>query len=488
MAIIKNCEDIEGFRQRIYESFEHRPDAIMELLDALTSNQNARSVVELSLSAHFHRQYSSVFDAIDNYLFADNPDELTKARRVREAHLMAITAPHLPPPIMRHFWLFALDATSIARQYAATLADKTYVYQPNSIAGNKPVTIGHKYETIVYLPDKGPFDPPWVVPMNIRRIASHESETQVAAELAANLFADQALPWVSSNDLVVTVGDGKYGTVPYLSPLAQYPNSVNATRIRANRVLYRLPKPVDPTKRKRGRPRRYGERFSLKDQTTWGEPDEQEELSWTSSRGKSYRVVIQCWNDLIMRGKQDMPMHENPLRLFNISIFKQNGELLFKRPMWLIAIGDRRGELSLSEVWQAYKQRYDIEHFFRFGKQNLLMADFETNEVEHSENWMSLVQLAYTQLFMAREIAISLPRPWERYLPVKNISVVNPTQTQRDFSRIIDEIGTPAKAPKVRGKSTGRKKCSIWNKKTRKPVIRKGKKRKKSQKPQAKAA
>ncbi len=63
-----------------------------------------------------------------------------------------------------------------------------------------------------------------------------------------------------------------------------------------------------------------------------------------------------------MRGKKDMPMHENPFRLFNISVFKLNGELLFKRPMLLIAIGDRRDELSLIEVWKAYKQRYDIEH------------------------------------------------------------------------------------------------------------------------------
>ncbi len=229
----------------------------MELLDSLTSNQNAKSVVELSLSAHFHRQYSSVFDAIDNYLFADNPDELTLARRVREAHLMAITAPFLPPPTTRDFWLFVLDATPIARQYAPTLDEKTYVYQPNSIAGNKPVTIGHKYSAIAYLPDKELLDPPWAVPLNIRRITSQERETQVGAQLAASLFADQALPWVRTNDLVVTLGDGQYGTVPYLYPLAQYPNSVNIARIRANRVLYHLPEPASPSQRKRGRPRRY---------------------------------------------------------------------------------------------------------------------------------------------------------------------------------------------------------------------------------------
>ena len=43
-----------------------------------------------------------------------------------------------------------------------TLADRTYVYQPNSLAGNKPVTIGHQYATIACLPEKDPYDPAWV--------------------------------------------------------------------------------------------------------------------------------------------------------------------------------------------------------------------------------------------------------------------------------------------------------------------------------------
>ena len=67
MQIINYTKDLQNFRKGAYESFEHRPDALMELLDAVTSNPNARSVAELSLSPYFHRQYSSVFDAIDNY-------------------------------------------------------------------------------------------------------------------------------------------------------------------------------------------------------------------------------------------------------------------------------------------------------------------------------------------------------------------------------------------------------------------------------------
>ena len=61
MCIVYDCKDLESFRQKVYESFEHRRDPLMELWDALTSNHNAKSVVELSLSPHFHRQYGSEF-------------------------------------------------------------------------------------------------------------------------------------------------------------------------------------------------------------------------------------------------------------------------------------------------------------------------------------------------------------------------------------------------------------------------------------------
>ena len=49
MQAATDLEDLQSLRQKIHESFEHRPDALMEVLDALTSNPNARSVVELSL-------------------------------------------------------------------------------------------------------------------------------------------------------------------------------------------------------------------------------------------------------------------------------------------------------------------------------------------------------------------------------------------------------------------------------------------------------
>jgi hypothetical protein len=41
---------LKNFRDRIYQFFPSRRDAAMELVDALSSNKTATSVVELSLS------------------------------------------------------------------------------------------------------------------------------------------------------------------------------------------------------------------------------------------------------------------------------------------------------------------------------------------------------------------------------------------------------------------------------------------------------
>ena len=41
---------LNNFRDKMYNFFHHRKDATMELVDSLSSNKKAASVVELSLS------------------------------------------------------------------------------------------------------------------------------------------------------------------------------------------------------------------------------------------------------------------------------------------------------------------------------------------------------------------------------------------------------------------------------------------------------
>ena len=143
--------------------------------------------------------------------------------------------------------------------------------------------------------------------------------------------------------------------------------------------------------------------------------------------------------------------------------------------MWLIVIGQRRSEITLIEAYQSYRQRFDLEHTFRFQKQNLLLNTFETPEVKHEQHWVQLVMLAYVQLWAAHTLAIALPRPWESYLKTDASARICPSKVQQDWNRIISQLGTPAVAPKPRGKSSGRQLGQTQTLRPRLPVVKKGK-------------
>jgi len=230
----------------------------------------------------------------------------------------------------------------------------------------------------------------------------------------------------------------------------------------------------------------YGERFDLKDPETWDEPDAIQKTTFTTRRGKNYTLLIDAWADMLMSGTREYQMAKHPFTLVRIRLVNEKDELVFTRPLWLLVFGERREELSLIEVWEAYRQRYDVEHFFRFGKQRLLMSAYQTPEVVHEENWWQITTLAYCQLYLARSLAESLPYPWERYLPryaTENHIEASPSEVQRDWNRIIDQIGTPANVPKPRGKSPGRPKGEKPKPREKQPVIKKTqKKHKKSKK------
>ena len=129
-------------------------------------------------------------------------------------------------------------------------------------------------------------------------------------------------------------------------------------------------------------------------------------------------------------------------------------------------------------MYESYRQRYDIEHFFRFGKQKLLMASFQTPDVNHEEKWWKIVQLAYTQLYLSREICQLIPNPWERYLPKFKqpvdegmAAIVSPSLAQRYFPKILEQIGTPAKDVRKVKPGTGREEGDMQEKRTVNPII-----------------
>ncbi len=462
---------LQQFRQELYHLLPARRDALLDVLDALCSSPEARSVVELSLNPLFRRGYSSLTDAIDQFFQARDPAQEAAERRAWEQQVAQLIGRYLPAPQQRPFWLLGTDVVPIPRPWAPTLADRTCVYQPTPVRGNKPITIGHQYSVQACLPEKATAtDPPWVVPLQVRRVHSTEKARVVGAEQLVALLEDETQPFYGS--LCLHVADSAYSAVEFLGRVAALPNAVQVIRVAENRTFYR-PATAAQQPQRQGPRRWYGTPFKLKDPATWGPPDATAETTWTTKHGRRYRVQLQGWHNLLMRGKRGLPMHQHPFTLIRAVVVDEQGQPVFQRALWLIVLGARRHEVSLVTAWEAYGQRFDLEHYFRFGKQRLLMAAFQTPEVDHEENWLQLVQLATVLLWLARQLAAVQLRPWERYLVPRATGVASPSQVQRDWGRIICQLGTPAQPPKRRGKAPGRAQGTRLERRPRHRVVTK---------------
>jgi hypothetical protein len=462
MDIKQHTTALAQFRSTLYQSFAHRADTLMELLDAICSRAEAKSVVEYSLADCFRRSYSTIFKAINEI-------------KLNEMALPQQLAPYLPRPQAWPFWLLIVDVTPAPRPYAATLEDRGMVYQPEVVKGKLPVTIGHQYSSVTLgLEAEAGVSASWVLPLLTQRVATEADKEWVGADQITRLMHEETLPF--GRELTVVVADSSYSKAAYLHRQRQFPYLVTLVRVPGNRVFYQLPAPraLDGTTPERGHPTWYGEPFALSDPASWSPPHQS--LTWweSSRRGTRYRVEIQAWTNLLMRGKQQpdpLPMHQYPFTLLRVMRYDLAGKPLCKRPLWLIVMGQQRAALTLRHSYQAYTARFDIEHFFRFGKQKLLLIHFQTPQVEREETWWHLVHLAYAQLWMARHVADRLPRPWERNLPVIQARQISPTLVQRDFARLIRQLGTPAQPPKPRGISPGRPKGTILPKRPRHKVV-----------------
>jgi hypothetical protein len=469
-------EKVQEYREAVYSHFAYRADAQMDLLDALSSNQEAQSVVELSLNPLFRRGYSSLSEAINAAFEAS--DGGPGQRQAQNRAVLKLTARYAPAPEKRKFWLFGVDGSGIGRPFARTLADRQYVYAPYAVAGNKPVMIGHAYHaTALLLERERKVEPCWLYPLLLERIGSESNEQQVAAGTTRFLQEEASLPW--HGQLCVEVADSKYSRLDFIGETVSLPHLVTVTRVRNNQVFYWPAQPIvipafQPPKK--GAKKRYGNPFQLCAPQTWGEPYASLRLPYTNRKGRAYTAEIRHWQDLLETGTRTLPMHKHPFDLLCVRLLDEHEQPIFKHPLWLKVHGQRRHELSAQELYLAYLQRADLEHFWRFGKQRLLLASFQTPDVEHEESWLQLVQLAYTQLFLIHPLLSTLPRPWERHLPAANYTVASPTQALRQAATILRQIGTPALPPKPRGNSSGRPLGFKPAPRSRPPIVKKHKK------------
>ena len=466
-------DNIRRFRNALFDVFKYRADATLDLIDTIAGEPLKKSVVQLSLSNIFRRQYSSITDVLNN-LFRRKANTLPTPEEIKEDQLKVtkLSVKECPREVHRPFALFAVDCSSNPHIYSKTLEDRGFVNKPTKVPGQKPITVGHQYSSLVYLPERMDHSAPhWVVPLSTRRVSSNDSATLIGMEQIAQVVTTTDF----KDMLCVLVDDSAYSRAQSLVEIKKYKDLVNIARMRNNRIFN-----CQPTEKKekkgKGRPKVYGEKWKLHDP---GSADDTITIPWQSAAGKKYQLKIERWNNRLerMKDSNNKDNKEKPGFVFDavrVTILKPDGTHLYKKPLWLMVTGERRREITLKDIAESYFQRFDIEHFFRFAKQQLLLTAYQTPEVRHEENWWALCMMSYTMLYLCRELADNVRNPWEKKLDqTKSMQIRTASQVQRDYKRIIREIGTSACNVKHRGKSPGRVKGTRIAQRICQPIVKK---------------
>lgn len=386
---------------------------------ALASFNEARSVTELSLSPLYHYQFSSITRSIDS-LATDDQERLVLEQDI-VAHCLQYAPEFGFAPGVR---LIQTDTTSLCKPHAPTLAERTYVHTAdNTVAGNRPISVGYTISAI-NLSASG-----WSLPLSLRRVKVDRTASDCALEQLADLMP-QLMPHLGAGLLVNTL-DSNYGKAAYLARAYAYENMVSIVRIRSGIKVFRQPVQLQGAK---GCPLVYGAEYYvlLKSRhRSYLHPktkvrcyrfqralfeqdaDEQSSLEERTKRGRKLTVRLARYKNMRIRTKDGHNMKHKPFDIVLATVF-DGQTMIYSKPLVIAVSGKRKGEISTEDAYRFYRKRYDIEPYFRFAKQRLLLGRYQTSKKRHLENWLLIVQLASWLLYSASKEVHFRPRKWER--------------------------------------------------------------------------
>jgi hypothetical protein len=402
------------FRRKTFACFTRAADALMNVADALLTETPARSLAELSLSPFFERHWSSLYEAFQD-------------ATIQREDLQKLFAEYAPLPKEGERLVVGGDASSILRVQSKTARDRTYVHASNLPEGTKPVRPGWQFSLVGVLPNE---QSSFVYVLDNRRIPSTSTQGQVMADQL-----QEAVTRLGRRFLFL--GDGYYGSQTFRDQTQKVACDV-LVRFAKNRLLYREPPPA-PEKPGRGHPTWHGAPFHLGDPATHGLPDQE----WEGSDPKDKKVEVRCWHNLHFQKDRTQKV-----RLFQVVRHGAQATKRDPKVSWFLFWGQKAP--APEEVPGLYARRYNLEHGYRTAKQDLLWETPRLRTPEQFERWTDLVSVVRNTLFLARDLVEAKRQPWERECRART-----PQQVRRAMSRIIAQLGTPARVCRVRGYSPG---------------------------------
>jgi len=491
---------LRGFRQSLYECLTARADALSELTDAvLCADHAVTSLVQLCLEPEFTGGHGALYDALsagridDERLFSLLASELPQA--VDGPQAAAWIAEHdvighglleealagLPPGDAAQVrdacarWSrlrFAVDATAYPRPDAWCSPGREHVHNGAChCKGSSKTAPGWEYQFTAAI---GHLRTAWTAVIDVARTVPATRTAQTIAQVR-NVLRRLRAAGHGAKAAPLFIFDAGYSAAALADGLAGCPVHL-LVRLAAGSVFYAAPVAWEG---RYGRPARRGAAVHCLEPAGFAAA-----AAWTGPRGRKkplppnpepdetlmlpdtplYGTVrAEAWHDVHplihgdrgwFAGRKNLPVL--PGTLIHLTVERLPDGRDPHRAMWLWHAGP--GPLSPDELWRAYLARFDIEHAFKLLKGTLGLTAAKVRAPEQADRWVRLLMAAHAQLLLARPLAASLRRPWEkRPDPARPLA---PGRVRRGFRNIRRDLGTPARVAKPSRPGPGRPKGS----------------------------
>jgi hypothetical protein len=417
---------------------------LFSLADAvLCCGGRVTDLARLSLVPEFGRGHGAVYDALNA-----GRVEIGRLRRA----LAGLPLPAWPDGRIR----LAADVSNWLRPEAEASPERLFCHVHGRGRNSGQVIPGWPYSLVTAL---GPGASSWTLPLDAVRLEPGSDDAEVTAaqlrDVAGRLIA--AGHWKPGDPEILIALDAGYNATRLAWLLAGLP-VILVARVRANQVFYRpAPHRERPLP---GRPPRHGEPVRCDDPATWQDPA----VVQHGTQARHGPLTATAWNRVhqrLARGSlawQDWPDRVPVPVIPGTLISLACGGPCCGAPMWLWASAADAGEDLVRALWQCYLRRFDLEHMFRFLKQQLGWTRPVLRDPAAADRWTWLLIACLAQLCLARALAPLTRMPWHPRRPAGGI--MTPGQARAGFRLLREALGTPASPAKPSRPGPGRPKGS----------------------------
>jgi hypothetical protein len=431
-----------------------RRDVLFEVADALACRpERVHMLAELCLEPECRRGHGGVYDAV-------NCGEVVIGRLRRAVD--AIPLRRRDDGRIR----LACDVSNWLRPDAETSPERLFCHCYARGQGNAQMIPGWPYSWVVALE---PGRTSWTLPLDAVRLGPADDATAVTAARLRGIITRliTAGHWKPGDPDILAVLDAGYDLTRLAWLLADLPLEITG-RLRSDRVMH-CPAPPLPARPRStgGRRPRHGHKLVFGDPATWPDPA----VTTCTETSRYGTAEAMAWprmhQRLEHRGSRED--HDGELPIVEGTVIRLAVDHLPGQrgadPVWLWSSRAAVTEDEVNRAWQAFLRRFDIEHMFRFLKQQPGWTRPKLRDPAAADRWTWLVIACYAQLHLARDLAADIRLPWQQPCPPGRLT---PARVRRGFRRIRQDLPVPASAPKPSRPGPGRPPGS----KNRRPAAR----------------